>query len=111
MVYDAEAVKRSVRNILTWRVGESVLHPEFGHRLQKSMYSQLTDLSRDKVCHEVQRALEENEPRIIVKGVAAKVDDSNDQDGVLLVKVAYAIKGADRTSDSQFVVEAQVGGK
>ena len=39
MVYDVEAVKMSVRNILTWRVGESVLRPEFGHNLNKSMYA------------------------------------------------------------------------
>lgn len=39
MVYDVEAVKVSVRNILTWRVGESVISPEFGHKLKMSMYS------------------------------------------------------------------------
>ena len=38
MVYDVNAVKQSVRNILMWRVGESVLRPEFGHNLYKSMY-------------------------------------------------------------------------
>lgn len=38
MVYDVEAVKMSVRNILMWRVGESVLRPEFGHNLKRSMY-------------------------------------------------------------------------
>lgn len=39
MSYDVEAVKLSVRNILMWRVGESVLRPEFGHKLHLSMYS------------------------------------------------------------------------
>ena len=39
MAYDVEAVKISVRNILTWRVGESVISPEFGHNLHLSMYS------------------------------------------------------------------------
>ena len=38
MSYDVEAVKLSVRNILMWRVGESILRPEFGHKLQLSMY-------------------------------------------------------------------------
>lgn len=41
MVYDVEAVKMSIRNILMWRVGESILHPSFGHNLKKSMYAQL----------------------------------------------------------------------
>ena len=38
MSYDVEAVKISIRNILMWRVGESVLRPEFGHKLHLSMY-------------------------------------------------------------------------
>lgn len=39
VVYDVEAVKVSVRNILMWRVGESVISPEFGHNLKLSMYA------------------------------------------------------------------------
>lgn len=38
IAYDVEAVKISIRNILMWRVGESVLRPEFGHNLKLSMY-------------------------------------------------------------------------
>ena len=38
MAYDVEAVKIAVRNILMWRVGESVISPEFGHNLKLSMY-------------------------------------------------------------------------
>lgn len=41
MVYDVEAVKASVRNILMWRVGENVIRPEFGHNIHRSMYQQL----------------------------------------------------------------------
>lgn len=39
IVHDVAAVKASVRNILMWRVGESVIRPEFGHNLKLSMYS------------------------------------------------------------------------
>lgn len=39
MSYDVDAVNLAVRNILMWRVGENVLRPEFGHKLQLSMYS------------------------------------------------------------------------
>ena len=39
MAYDIDAVKMAVRNILMWRVGESVISPNFGHRLNASMYS------------------------------------------------------------------------
>lgn len=70
MVYDVEAVKASVRNILMWRVGENVIRPQFGHRIHRSMYEQLNDFNKDKVCEEIKRAIEENEPRAEVKSVA-----------------------------------------
>jgi hypothetical protein len=41
MVYDVEAVKASIRNILMWRVGENVIRPQFGHNIHRSMYEQL----------------------------------------------------------------------
>ena len=47
MSYDVEAVKLSLRNILMWRVGESILRPEFGHRLQLSMYQQMNEFNQD----------------------------------------------------------------
>ena len=72
MVYDVEAVKVSIRNILMWRVGENVIRPEFGHSIHKSMYEQLNDFNKDKVCEEIKRAIEENEPRAKVESVAIK---------------------------------------
>lgn len=38
MAYGIDAVRAAIRNILMWRVGESVIRPKFGHRLKKSMY-------------------------------------------------------------------------
>lgn len=64
MCYDVEAVKVSVRNILMWRVGENVLRPEFGHKLQLSMYSQMNAFNQDAICEEIKRAIEDNEPRV-----------------------------------------------
>lgn len=63
MIWDTEAVRASIRNILTWRYGESILRPRFGHRLNHSMYSQANQFNKDKVAGEVKRAIEENEPR------------------------------------------------
>lgn len=57
MSYDVEAVKLSVRNILMWRVGESILRPEFGHKLHLSMYQQMNQFNQEQVCEEVKRAI------------------------------------------------------
>ena len=64
MSYNVEAVKLSVRNILMWRVGESILRPEFGHKLNLSMYEQMNQFNQDQVESEIRRAIEENEPRV-----------------------------------------------
>ena len=78
MAYDVDAVKAAVRNILMWRVGENVIRPEFGHNIHRSMYEQLNDFNKDKVCEEIKRAIEENEPRAKVQTVAVDQDPEID---------------------------------
>lgn len=109
MSYDVEAVKLSVRNILMWRVGESVLHPQFGHKLHLSMYQQMNEFNQDQVCEEVKRAIQENEPRVEVDGVAVKKDEDPDSNA-LYVKVIYHVvgQGAD---GAKLVQESIISGK
>ena len=108
VVYDVQAVKTAVRNILMWRVGESILHPGFGHNLKRSMYSQMTEFNQDAICEEIKRALEENEPRISVVSVATKqVDD--DSSNALNVQVAYKVIG-NKTKDAKIVEQATIRG-
>ena len=110
MVYDVEAVKVSVRNILMWRVGESVIRPEFGHKLNLSMYQQLNQFNKDKVCEEIKRAIEENEPRAKIKTVAAELDPDLDDSNALKVQVVYTVVG-DKTEDAEFTETTTILGK
>ena len=109
MSYDVEAVKLSVRNILMWRVGESVLRPQFGHKLHLSMYQQMNEFNQDQICEEVKRAIQENEPRGEVDGVAVKKDEDPDSNA-LYVKVIYHVvgQGAD---GAKLVQESIISGK
>jgi phage baseplate assembly protein W len=110
MAYDVEAVKISIRNILTWRVGESVLRPEFGHNLKLSMYSQMIDVNKEAVCQEIKRAIEVNEPRVDVISVDARKLDDDENMNSLQVRVAYNVKG-NRVSDLNVVDETIVQGR
>lgn len=103
MEYDVNAVKISVRNILMWRVGESVLRPEFGHKVSQSMYSQLNGANKEKLCSEIKRALEENEPRISIRAIDAKRDDSDEENNTVRVRVVYSVIG--KQGDSAEIVE------
>ena len=110
MEYDVKAVQMSVRNILMWRVGESVLRPQFGHKLHQSMYSQLNGVNKEKVCSEIKRALEENEPRISIKAVDAMKDDQDEENNTVHVRVVYTVVG-NQGNEAELVEETTVRGK
>ena len=111
MVYDVDAVKVSIRNILMWRVGESVLRPDFGHSLKQSMYSQITDFNKEAVCQEIKRAIEVNEPRVDVISVDARKLDDDEDTNALRVKVAYRVKSNPAQDGQAIVEEATVSGR
>lgn len=110
MVYDVEAVKMSVRNILMWRVGESILRPEFGHNIHKSMYDQLDQFNKEKVSSEIQRAIEENEPRVKIHSVAVKNEIDDDENNLLKVQVTYSVYG-NKTGEAKITQTTTVLGK
>ena len=98
MEHDVEAVKMSVRNILMWRQGESILRPEFGHGINETMYQQMTQFNKEQVCEEIKRAIEENEPRVEVQTVSAKViepdsGESSVTSNTLNVRLVYTVIG------------------
>ena len=110
MAYDVDAVKTSIRNILMWRVGENILRPEFGHNIHRSMYEQITDFNKERLAQEIQRALQDNEPRISIKAVSVKRNEDDEQNNRLNVKVVYIVKGNGGTSP-EFTVWTSIEGK
>ena len=110
MVYDVDAVKTSIRNILMWRVGENILRPEFGHNIHRSMYEQITDFNKERLAQEIQRALEENEPRITIRAVSVQRSEDDEQNNRLNVKVVYNVKGNGETSP-ELTVWTSIEGK
>ena len=110
MTYDVDAVKTSIRNILMWRVGENILRPEFGHNIHRSMYEQITDFNKERLAQEIQRALEENEPRITIRAVSVQRSEDDEQNNRLNVKVVYIVKGNGETSP-EFTVWTSIEGK
>ena len=110
MAYDADAVKTSIRNILMWRVGENILRPEFGHNIHRSMYEQITDFNKERLAQEIQRALEENEPRITIRAVSVQRSEDDEQNNRLNVQVVYNVKGNGETSP-EFTVWTSIEGK
>ena len=112
MVVDVDAVKVAVRNILMWRVGESVLRPEFGHKLKLSMYSQMNQFNQDQICEEIKRAIEENEPRAKVETVAVKrADDDAEESNALHVRVVYSVVDGAGGEGARFEEQTTISGR
>ena len=108
MVYDVDAVKASIRNILMWRVGENVIRPEFGHNIHRSMYEQMNEFNKDKVCEEIKRAIEENESRVQVESVAVKPQEEDSENrSALLVKVIYQVIG-NKADGAKMMLETSI---
>ena len=67
--------------------------------------------NQDKVAQEVQRAIEENEPRVEVVSVSAKRGDEHESSSnTLHVKVAFKVIG-NKGEDAEFVEEAKISGR
>ena len=93
-----------------WRVGESVLHPEFGHNIHRSMYAQMDGFNQEKISNEIKRAIDENEPRVILRSVSIKKDDDDEENNAIHVKVSYVVKG-NNANGAELVEAATIEGK
>ncbi len=72
--YDINAIKRSIRNILSTNVYERPFKPSLGVNIRALLFeldSGQTKLLRD----EIKRVLERFEPRCVIKGIDTKILD------------------------------------
>ena len=74
---NVKAVFNSLHNIFTWIPGENILIPDFGSRLRKMLYEQITEYNVEQIVAEIRGVVLKYEPRVnIIKVV--NVSDIND---------------------------------
>ena len=74
---NVKAVFNSLHNIFTWIPGENILLPDFGSRLRKMLYEQITEYNVEQIVAEIRGVVLKYEPRVnIIKVV--NVSDIND---------------------------------
>ena len=74
---NVKAVFNSLHNIFTWIPGENILFPDFGSRLRKMLYEQITEYNVEQIVAEIRGVVLKYEPRVnIIKVV--NVSDIND---------------------------------
>ena len=89
LVEREEDIRQSIRIILGTRVGERVMHPDFGSHLHEYVFQPLSPTTLNLVSEEVRRALLLWERRIADIRVKARV--AEDEIGRIDVEISYRV--------------------
>ncbi len=96
------AISRSIRNIIFTLPGEKFFNPNFGSRINRSLFENIDEFSANTIKDEIDSSLRNYEPRIILDLVTAIPNyDNNSFD----VTISYRIVGTDIPAQSlEFVL-------
>lgn len=89
--YDVEAVKGSVKNILSTNHGEKLFKPDFGANLHGLLFELITPATKLLARRQIIQEIEKWEPRVKVTDVSISSD--NDYEGTLTVTVNFYVVG------------------
>ena len=89
---DANAIARSVRNIVFTLPGEKFFNQTFGSRITESLFENIDDITASVIVDEITSSVERYEPRVELINVEAFPNfDNNSFD----VDMTYVIIGSD----------------
>ena len=89
---NANAIARSVRNIILTSPGEKFFNPDFGSNVSKLLFENLDEVTALAIHDEIETAINNYEPRVSLIDVEVTPDfDGNSLDA----KIKYRIVGAD----------------
>lgn len=71
--YDIQAISNSVSNILSTRLGDNFLVPDFGARFDKYLFEIISKANGQELGREIETALTKYEPRIQVSNITVQV--------------------------------------
>ena len=103
---NANAIARSVKNIVFTLPGEKFFNPGFGSRITASLFENINDITANIIVYEITESIVRYEPRVqlIEEGVRAFPNYDNNTFDVIIV---YEIIGADVPPQQlEFVLES-----
>ena len=103
---NANAIARSVKNIVFTVPGEKFFNPDFGSRITASLFENINDITANIIVDEITESIVRYEPRVqlIGEGVRAFPNYDNNTFDVIIV---YEIIGADVPPQQlEFVLES-----
>ena len=101
---NANAIARSVKNIVFTLPGEKFFNEEFGSRITASLFENINDVTASIIVDEITESINTYEPRVDLTSVEAFPNFENNQFDVMIV---YEIIGADVPPQQlEFVLES-----
>jgi len=103
-IKNANAISRSVRNIVMTIPGEKPFNPDFGSNVRNLLFENMDSISAGLIVDEIRTSIQNYEPRVELMTVEAFPDfDNNSYD----VNIVYDIIGADiPPQELQFALES-----
>ena len=101
---NANAIARSVRNIVFTLPGEKFFNPSFGSRITESLFENIDDITATIIVDEIRESIQNYEPRVDLNNVEAFPNyDNNSFDLV----ITYTIIGSEiPPQELQFVLQS-----
>ncbi len=101
---NANAIARSLRNIVFTLPGEKFFNPNFGSRITESLFENIDEISATIIVDEIRESIDNYEPRVELIDVKAFPDYENNGFGVNIV---YEIIGIEiPAQELQFVLQS-----
>ena len=91
-IKDANAIARSVKNIVFTLPGEKFFNPTFGSRISRTLFENIDDITASVIVDEIKESIRNFEPRVELLDVEAFPNFDNNQFDVTIV---YEIIGSD----------------
>ena len=101
---NANAIARSLRNIVFTLPGEKFFNPNFGSRITESLFENIDEISASIIIDEIRESIDNYEPRVELIDVKVNPDYENNGFGVNIV---YEIIGIEiPAQELQFVLQS-----
>ena len=101
---NANAIARSVRNIVMTVPGEKFFNPTFGSRISESLFENIDDITATVIIDEITESIDNYEPRVDLLDVQAFPDYDNNSFDVI---ITYEIIGIEiPAQELQFVLQS-----
>lgn len=89
-VYNEEAVKVSIDNIIRTRLGSRVMRPDFGSGIYDYLFSPMSTTTAQRIARNIKNSIEKWDDRVIVNSV--NVSQSTDYNSIK-IDIWFSIKG------------------